>query len=101
MEDNMKLPEGKTARQCIHFKKCSKMFGCRSHYTNCDFSPSRFREDKVDILQTKLTIAKEALETLRLQLNYACYDIEILDKMSNVWEAYYKTQEALEKLEEI
>lgn len=42
MEDDMKLPEGKTAEECWHFNKCSKMFGCKAKNVTCDFAPSRF-----------------------------------------------------------
>jgi len=44
IEDDMKLPEGKTAESCGHFKRCSSMFGCKPHYTTCDFAPSRYVE---------------------------------------------------------
>jgi len=44
IEDDMKLPEGKTAESCGHFARCSMMFGCEKHHTTCDFSPSRYIE---------------------------------------------------------
>jgi len=43
-ENNMSLPTGKTAKSCVHFPKCNKMFGCAENNTECDFAPSRYRE---------------------------------------------------------
>ena len=42
MSDDTKLPEGKTCRDCAHYRRCSLMFGALSKNTYCDWSPSRF-----------------------------------------------------------
>ena len=42
--DDMKLPDGKSCRDCTAFRRCRALFGCKPHYTTCDFAPSRFHE---------------------------------------------------------
>lgn len=37
----------------------------------------------------------EKLDELRLQMNYLCYDKEILSKFSGVWKAFYELEAAL------
>ena len=48
-EDDMKLPKGKTAESCINYPKCSKIYGCKPHYTSCDFAPSRYKEEIIEL----------------------------------------------------
>jgi hypothetical protein len=42
MKDDMKLPDGKTCNDCIHFQRCSWLISCSPNNTNCDWSPSKF-----------------------------------------------------------
>lgn len=44
MNEDMKLPEGKTCADCVHVKRCTSMFGVNTTDTECDFGPSRFVE---------------------------------------------------------
>lgn len=44
----MKLPEGKTCRDCVHHRRCSMLIGNISENTSCDWHPSRFVEMAVD-----------------------------------------------------
>ena len=79
--DDMKLPEGKIANSCIHFNKCSKMFGCKKHYTNCDFSPSRYRED----LQQEIDRLKHTIREAYFEGWQDC-DKGIHETMTEDWE---------------
>ena len=36
---------------------------------------------------------KNEIEDLKLQLNYVCYDKEILLKLNKVWESFFKLEE--------
>lgn len=36
---------------------------------------------------------KNAIEEMKLQLNYVCYDKEMIPKLSKVWEAFFKIEE--------
>ena len=47
MEKDMMLPNGKKADSCVHFYKCSRMFGCKKENEHCDFSPSRYYEKEL------------------------------------------------------
>ena len=43
-----KLPEGRTCRDCLHFKpKCEWLLSREGHETECDWEPSRFRPIKL------------------------------------------------------
>lgn len=42
-DPEMKLPEKKTCSDCIHFKRCSAMFGAKAENEYCDFHPIRYR----------------------------------------------------------
>jgi len=45
MNNDMKLPDGKTCGDCAHFKRtCEWLISCNPAATNCDWSPSRFVE---------------------------------------------------------
>lgn len=44
MDQDMELPEGKTCKDCVNFRRCSGLFGAKETWTTCDFAPSRFRE---------------------------------------------------------
>lgn len=45
MSDNdMLLPSGNTCYDCRNFLRCKMLFSCTATNTECDFSPSRFRE---------------------------------------------------------
>ena len=37
----------------------------------------------------------EELENLKLQLNYVCYEDGMIDKLSKVWEAYFKIEKKI------
>ncbi len=43
-EREMRLPEGKTCGDCVHFERCNKLVGSCVSWTSCDFHPSRFQE---------------------------------------------------------
>lgn len=43
VDKDMQLPEGMLGKDCVHFKRCSKLFGCKVDSDSCDFAPSRFR----------------------------------------------------------
>jgi hypothetical protein len=43
-EADMKLPDGKTCVDCVHFNRCSTLFGHIESDEVCDWAPSRFRE---------------------------------------------------------
>lgn len=43
MEDDMKLPEGKTCGDCTHFGRCKWLFNCKPANKTCDWAPSRFQ----------------------------------------------------------
>lgn len=51
-EDQMNLPEGMTCGDCVHCRRCTSMFGHIPADESCDWSPSRFREAKLETLQT-------------------------------------------------
>lgn len=40
-------------------------------------------------------VIEQKLDELRLQMNYLCYDKEILEKFSGVWKAFYELEESL------
>jgi len=42
MEDDMKLPEGKTCGDCAHLDWCKTFISVNPANTHCDWSPSRF-----------------------------------------------------------
>ena len=42
----MKLPPGKTCKDCQHCYRCTKMFGAKETNTECDFYPMRFQDKK-------------------------------------------------------
>jgi len=42
-DDEMKLPEGMNCSDCYAFEHCSRMYGAKAEWTNCDFHPNRFR----------------------------------------------------------
>lgn len=47
MNENMKLPDGKTCKDCFYFKKTYVwLIQCKPDRTTCDWSPSRFTEIK-------------------------------------------------------
>lgn len=46
MDDDMKLPPGKTCADCYHCYRCTRIFGAKPENTVCDFAPSRFHERK-------------------------------------------------------
>ena len=37
---------------------------------------------------------KNAILEMKLQLNYICYDKEMIPKLSKVWDAFFKLEEA-------
>lgn len=41
---------------------------------------------------------QEKLKELELQLNYVCYDTELITRLSRVWDAYYDLKSEVEKL---
>lgn len=41
---------------------------------------------------------QEKLKELELQLNYVCYDEELITRLSKVWDAYYDLKSEVEKL---
>jgi hypothetical protein len=46
-DDEMKLPEGKTCKDCARFSWCKAFFSAHdiSAWTSCDWWPSRFVDD--------------------------------------------------------
>lgn len=40
---------------------------------------------------------QEKLKELELQLNYVCYDKELITKLSKVWDAYYDLKSEVKK----
>jgi hypothetical protein len=46
VDKDMQLPQGLYGKDCVHFKRCSNMFGCKVDSDSCDFAPSRFRAAK-------------------------------------------------------
>lgn len=50
-EDQMNLPDGMTCGDCVHCRRCTSMFGHIPTDESCDWSPSRFREAKLEKLQ--------------------------------------------------
>ena len=74
----MKLPKGKTAESCEHFKRCSSMFGCKPHYTTCDFAPSRYVEKTPTSDNSDYASASqiEAFETFMIEYFDNCCDLE-------------------------
>jgi hypothetical protein len=43
---------------------------------------------------------QDKLEVLRLQLNYICYDSEMLSKLNRVWESFYELETEVKKLQQ-
>lgn len=43
-ENCMSLPSGKTCNDCVHFYRCSLLFGHTQTDNYCDFFPRRFVE---------------------------------------------------------
>lgn len=43
MNDDMKLPTGKTCADCVHLRRCVGLGYTKPENTTCDFAPSRFR----------------------------------------------------------
>ena len=41
---------------------------------------------------------EEKLKELELQLNYVCYDKELITRLSKVWDAYYDLKGEVKKL---
>ena len=41
---------------------------------------------------------QEKLKELKLQLNYACYDKEVMPKLSKVWDSFVELETEVEKL---
>ena len=41
---------------------------------------------------------QEKLKELELQLNYVCYDKELITRLSKVWDAYYDLKSEVKKL---
>ena len=41
---------------------------------------------------------QEKLKELELQLNYICYDKELITRLSKVWDAYYDLKSEVKKL---
>lgn len=64
--NNMKLPEGKTAETCIHFYRCSKMFGCQAKNTSCDFAPSRYVEKTPTSDNSECTVTQSEIASPKL-----------------------------------
>ena len=44
VEEDMKLPEGKTCGDCAQFSRCAALIAQIEKDEVCDWSPSRFRE---------------------------------------------------------
>jgi len=44
-------------------------------------------------------MVKEKLTNLGLQLNYVCYDPEMIEKLSNVWKAYFDLKKEIELMQ--
>lgn len=42
-DNSMRLPPGKTCRDCAHFNKCAWLINCKPTNKTCDWAPSRFR----------------------------------------------------------
>ena len=46
----------------------------------------------------KTNMIQEKLKELELQLNYVCYDKELITRLSKVWESYYDLKSEVKKL---
>ena len=44
MDNDLKLPEGKTCQDCVLFRRCASFVGRRGPETECDFDPPAFAE---------------------------------------------------------
>ena len=44
MDDDMKLPAGKTCEDCRWYSRCEWLISCEPSNTTCDWAPSRFVE---------------------------------------------------------
>ena len=64
-EDQMNLPEGMTCGDCVHCRRCTSMFGHIPTDESCDWSPSRFREAKLE----KLQITEKHLQANNASIN--------------------------------
>ena len=57
MDDDMRLPTGKTCGDCLHFYHCRRLFNCPGGSASCDWAPSRFalRVEPIEVraLKTK------------------------------------------------
>jgi len=45
-----------------------------------------------------MNMIQEKLKELELQLNYICYDKELITRLSKVWDAYYDLKSEVKKL---
>jgi hypothetical protein len=62
VDKDMQLPVGMLGKDCAHFKRCSKLFGCKVDSDSCDFAPSRFRAAGTAEAQTKTSTNKPSGE---------------------------------------
>ena len=51
--EDQKLPTGKTCGDCRWLARCRMLFQQRDDSTECDWSPSKFRERRADDPETK------------------------------------------------
>lgn len=49
----MKLPDGKTCRDCRSYSSCLALFSCPPTNTSCDWHPSKFRERPDSVLAAR------------------------------------------------
>lgn len=47
IEDDMRLPEGKTCADCVRFPGCKSFIGITGLETSCDWAPSYFVQRRV------------------------------------------------------
>lgn len=47
--DNMRLPDGKTCKDCLHVQRCEYLISRKGTETECDFYPSMFCDDVLTI----------------------------------------------------
>ena len=56
-------------------------------------------EKEVKSVMLNNVFVEEKLNELRYQMNYLCYDREILDKFGGIWKAFYELEETLTRTE--
>lgn len=65
MNDNMKLPEGKTCSDCRNWPSCRAFVGSLTgKETSCDWAPNRFVESNESLMRQIDTLKNEKIELM-------------------------------------